>query len=222
MGPGKVFQIGFNKCGTRTLHRFFELNGFRAVHWDRGRLARMMFRNLADGDSLIKGYGQFDAFSDMEFVTREFAFEGYKLFPLLAGEFPDALFLLNTRDREEWVRSRLAHRDGAYARTWKTLLSVDDNETLANHWRAEWDRHHERVERFFAGGRLRFLKFDIERDPPELIARQFPHRHFERSAYRVRGRTRPSDAAAQQHSSEKRRPPHAPVHAAADHRLPGD
>jgi hypothetical protein len=186
----RVFQIGFNKCGTRTVHRFLELNGFAAVHWDRGRLARRMYRNVANGDSLIKGYEQFDAFSDMEHVTPGFAFEAYKLFPLLAAEFPGALFLLNTRDREDWVRSRFNHRDGAYARHWKAVAGVAGDAELADFWRAEWERHHERVRMFFgARPRLRLLTFDISRDSPELIARQFPERAFDLSVYRVRNKT---------------------------------
>lgn len=195
MTSNRVFQIGFNKCGTRTLHRFFELNGFRAVHWDGGRLARTMFRNLANGDRLIEGYERFEAFSDMEFITRAFAFEAFKLFPRLADEFPDALFLLNTRDREDWIRSRFEHRDGVYARTWKAVLNVSDDAGLADRWRAEWDRHHDRVERFFAGGHRRFLKFEIGRDSPDLIARQFPDRTFDYSRYRVRNKTARRDAS---------------------------
>jgi hypothetical protein len=184
----KVFQIGFNKCGTRTVHRFLQLNGFHAVHWDRGHLARSIYRNLTNRDSLISGYEQFDAFSDMEHVTTEFAFEAYKLFPLLAEEFPDALFLLNTRDREDWIRSRLEHRDGAYATKWKAVLGIEDDARLADFWRADWDRHHEHVTTFFTQRSLRFLKFDIANDSPESIARFFPDCRFDLSAYRMRGK----------------------------------
>jgi hypothetical protein len=187
--PSKVFQIGFNKCGTRTVHRFFELNGFRSVHWDHGRLARRMFRNLSDGRSLIDGYERFETFADMEHVTGGFAFEGYKLFPVLAHQFPDALFLLNTRDREDWVRSRFRHRDGRYAQQWKACIGASDDASLADFWRAEWERHHERVMTFFAGRNLRFLAFDISRDSPALIAGHFPDRRFDLSAYRIRGKS---------------------------------
>lgn len=185
----RVFQIGFNKCGTRTLHRFLERNGFRAMHWDRGRLAQRIYRNLTNGAPLIQGYEAFDVLTDMEYITREFAFEAYKLFPQLADECPDALFVLNTRDREDWLRSRFDHRQGAYAKTWKAVLGVKDDESLAALWRADWDRHHERVITFFAGRNLRFLRFDIANDSPELIARQFPWRTFDLSAYHVKGRT---------------------------------
>ena len=191
--PSKVFQIGFNKCGTRTVHRFLELNGFRAVHWDRGHLARRMYRNLTDGETLLKGYEHFETFSDMEHVTAGFAFEGYKLFPRLADEFPDALFLLNTRDREDWIQSRFNHRDGAYARQWKALVGAPDDASLADYWRADWERHHERVTTFFARRNQRFLTFDISRDSPELIARCFPGRTFDLSAYRIRNKTRTNE-----------------------------
>ena len=192
--PSRVFQIGFNKCGTRTVHRFLELNGFRAVHWDRGRLARRMYRNLTNGETLINGYDHFQTFSDMEHVTAGFAFEGYKLFPQLAQQFPDALFLLNTRDREDWLASRLSHRDGAYAQQWKAFIGVSDDASVIDYWRSDWERHHERVTTFFAKRSVRFLTFDISRDSPALIARHFPGRTFDLSAYRVRGKTRTREA----------------------------
>ena len=69
MPSRQVFQIGFNKCGTSTLHRFFELNGFRSVHWDRGTLAQRLYRNLTEGKSLIAGYEHFETFADMEHIS---------------------------------------------------------------------------------------------------------------------------------------------------------
>ena len=111
----KIFQIGFNKCGTSTIHRYLRANGVKCVHWDDGRLAQRMFANLANGDNLMAGYEGFDAFTDMEYIDQVGTLlEGYKLFPYLAAQYPDAVFILNTRDREAWIRSRLAWR-GDYA-----------------------------------------------------------------------------------------------------------
>ena len=108
--PMKIFQIGFNKCGTRTIHQYFCDNGIRSVHWDEGRLAQRMFKNLSDGESLLAGYEEYDVFTDMEFLSESGVFlEGYKLFPFLAAQYPDAVFILNTRDRESWIRSRVSH-----------------------------------------------------------------------------------------------------------------
>ena len=37
---GKIFQIGFNKCGTTSIHRMLVANGINSVHWDKGRLSK--------------------------------------------------------------------------------------------------------------------------------------------------------------------------------------
>jgi hypothetical protein len=189
----KVFQIGFNKCGTRTVQRFLQGNGLRAIHWDQGKLALTIYRNLTNGESLIKGYEQFDVFTDMESIRNDFAFEAFKLYPMLAEEFPDALFILNTRDREDWIRSRFAHANGLYAHRWRSALGITDDARLAEIWRQDWDRHHQRVCEFFSGRATPFVKFDIALDSPELIARHFPDRKFDLSRYEVRGKSKPRE-----------------------------
>ena len=70
-----------------------------------------MYANLAEGRELLAGYEEFDAFTDMEYLD-EFGttyLEGYKLYPHLAAQYPNAVFILNTRNREDWIRSRLVH-----------------------------------------------------------------------------------------------------------------
>jgi sulfotransferase family protein len=60
---------------------------------------------------LLAGYEEFDAFTDMECLD-EFGttcLEGYKLYPHLPAQYPNAVFILNTRNREDWIRSRLVH-----------------------------------------------------------------------------------------------------------------
>jgi len=48
--PVKVFQIGFSKCGTTTLARFFSVNGVATVHHDFGYLAKTMQKNIKAGE----------------------------------------------------------------------------------------------------------------------------------------------------------------------------
>lgn len=179
----KIFLIGFNKCGTTTIHRYFVANGISSVHWDKGRLARRMFQNIASGDPLLTGYESFDAFTDMECLDKRgvYHLEAYKLFPYLAEQYPDAVFILNTRDREGWIRSRL--RQLGYAARAKKHHNVTSNEALAEIWRADWDRHHRRVTEFFSGARYRFLVCKIETDLPHLLDESLPEceldaRHF--------------------------------------------
>jgi hypothetical protein len=188
--PVKVFQIGFNKCGTRTLNDFLKHNGFRTIHWDKGKLARAIFRNLSNGDDLVRGYEDFDVFTDMEWVTKGFALEAYKLFPHFAEAYPDAVFILNTREREDWIKSRFNHHNGVYIRKWKRALKIKDNAALADFWRADWDSHHSRVGKYFSDKAARFVKFDIAKDSPEVLSRLFPDRELDVSAYRQMGKTK--------------------------------
>ena len=41
----KIFQIGFNKCGTRSITQLFHDSNVRSIHWDEGRLAIKMKHN---------------------------------------------------------------------------------------------------------------------------------------------------------------------------------
>jgi hypothetical protein len=185
----KIFQIGFNRCGTRTIHEYFRANGVASVHWNSGRLATRMFKNLADGHTLLAGYESYDAFTDMEFLDGKRYLAGYKLFAELAQQYPDAVFILNTRDREAWIRSRLAHRNGEYAARFKSCLGIDSDERLADAWRADWDEHHERVVRYFASAAHRFLLCRIETDLPHVLDDGIPELNLNAALYQVRGET---------------------------------
>jgi hypothetical protein len=184
----RVFLIGFNRCGTRTIHWYFRSNGYQAVHWDKGKLAKTIFHNLVDSVPLLTGYEHFSVFTDMEEIVRGvFAFEAYKLYPYLSMQYPDSVFILNTRDVEKWLKSRFEH--GGYARKWKTILDVNSDEELLSRWRRDWERHHENVERYFTGSQRRFLKLDIENDPPEKINCALPEYQLDVSKYSIRGQT---------------------------------
>ena len=188
--PCKIFQIGFNKCGTKTLHHYFSRNGIKSVHWDEGRLAQCMFANLAAGKNLLAGYEQFDAFTDMEFLSKSGTYlEAYKLFPHLASQYPKALFILNTRDRESWIRSRLQHgKNLSYAHRSMLHYDVTSIQDLADRWRIEWERHHRQVMVFFAQKAFRFLVCRIETDLPYLLHDALPECRLNSMHYRVKGR----------------------------------
>ena len=186
----KIFQVGFNRCGTRTLHRYFRANGLKSVHWDKGRLAARMFRNLEAGADLLDGYRSFQVFTDMECLEPTRFLEAYKLYPQLAAQYPDAVFILNTRDREAWIRSRFAHRKGKYAALHKAYLEITSDTELADHWRNEWDRHLACVTQFFADGAHRFFVCQIENDLPQLLDRMLPELTLDHSTYSVHGQVK--------------------------------
>jgi hypothetical protein len=192
----RVFVIGFNRCGTRTIHSYFKSNGYKSVHWDKGNLANAIFRNLMEAMPLLTGYEGFSVFSDMEhIVPKVFAFEAYKLYPYFDVQYPGSVFILNTRDVDKWIKSRLDHGSGGYAAKWRTLFNVSNNEMLIARWRQEWERHHDKVERYFSGSRSRFLKFNIESDVPEKINTALPEYRLDAEKFSTRGRSAKSSAA---------------------------
>lgn len=183
----KIFLIGFNKCGTQTIHHFFQANGYKSVHYDRGRLARTMYQNLTNGFSLVRGYEEFHVYTDMECIANDFAFEVFKLFPLISEEFPDAIYILQTRNVDNWIRSRFNY--GNYSLRWKKVLNVETDEQLAEIWRQDWHRHHQRVIEYFGGHSRRFVKFDIENDPTGALVDTLPEYRLDARKYAVRGKT---------------------------------
>lgn len=192
----RVFVVGHNKTGTRSIHQFLSRNGFRGVHWDNRRLAESMASNLARGRPLLEGYERYDAFSDMESVVWGSygpRFDGretrpgrliyaYRWFRLLDRQYPGSLFIYNTRPVADWLDSRLAHGDGRYANACRAALawrsrdqgySLDD---LRAHWRDEFHEH-ERLLREHFGNSPRLLHVDITADDAGERLAAFLERH---------------------------------------------
>lgn len=93
----KIIFLGFNKTGTDGIHRIFLQNNFKSVH---GRPA-----GLCGSDALkIESIKKFEVVSDWcESHISRTALEKLKV------EFPNALFILNTRPMIDWLESRMKH-----------------------------------------------------------------------------------------------------------------
>jgi len=192
----RFFQIGFNKCGTASLHRFFRLNGIASVHHDRGRLAIAVDANLRAGRHVLSGYEDSEAFFDMSFLRPHIHVEIYKHWETILEQVPEARFILNLRNVDRWVESRLAM--GAwiewrweraargfgppwdapgglrlpvapFEERYRLCHGLAGRDEVVAHWRQDWASHVARVKAGVPADRL--LVFDIERDPPEKLCR---------------------------------------------------
>lgn len=179
----RLFQIGFNKCATSALWRLFHDSNVKALHgsgryWRlrghpvlRDRAAQLQIhRNIRMGRPAVEGFEEFLAFFDMELTTATHTVENYRHFATLARDYPDARFLLNTRDKGDWLRSRARHADGAYLRfaMQRTGLSRD---AVLRMWADDFDRHHDLVRDFFREEQDRLLEFDIDTTPIKTLKR---------------------------------------------------
>jgi hypothetical protein len=169
--PRRVFQIGFNKCGTRSISAFFKNHGLRTADWERGDLATSIKCDLAAGERPLKDWDHIDVFSDMEKVTDTAIIEGYRHFRELHRAYPDALFILNTRNVEHWVRSRMAHGSGNYTRRYRINLRLGSDSEVMDRWRKDWFEHHSAVlDYFIPDFRNSLFIWDLENPDFEALA----------------------------------------------------
>lgn len=216
----RIFQIGFNRCGTKTLSTFFRKNGYRAVHWADGKLAEGMELARLEGKPLLHYVGHWDVYTDMERVAHRRWFKGrvlrrllrrkgtdeletpiyaYRYFRTLDRQYPGSTFILNVRDPDLWVRSRLRFEadDGGDYRFCEHGERAHENQAaLVACWKEHWHEHVRDVKEHFEGRPDDLLVFHIEDDPVEKLVA-----FFERAGHDLdpahwgwRNRTRPVES----------------------------
>ena len=170
-GLPKVFVIGHHKIATRSIHRLFRIDGYRAIHWKGGRIADTMLKNLRTSQPLLTGIDKSNVYSDMECLHKngEF-FYGHRLFPILDLQYPGSLFIFNTRNLESWIKSQLAHKSkkhGPYVRRVRKGLNALNpdrqitTEDVIEMWRKTWHQHENEVNKYFSG-KSNLIKVNIE------------------------------------------------------------
>jgi hypothetical protein len=173
----KIFQIGFNRCGTTSLHSFFKKNGLVSIHWADRWLARWIHQNYQAGRKLLEGIEQFQFYSDMEDAPHIYAHIVY--YKLLDKQYPNSKFILNVRDKDHWLLSRL--RYGRYCEEYARAHGLTVDQTVAA-WSQQWDNHLIDVLTYFQG-RDNLLVFDIEKHDIGYLVSFFPELKLEVKDY---------------------------------------
>lgn len=128
----KVFGIGLNKTGTTSLHEALKVLGIRSLH-SSAECTEIAREVLAGREPrLLRRY---EAFLDGRL---------YEAYQELAERFPDARFVLTTRDKEAWMLSRINHvlfNRVSGESPWREIAT--------RQWSDEWDAHHRKVKAFF-------------------------------------------------------------------------
>lgn len=152
----KVFQIGFNKCGTTSLAVFFRENGMvcpkSAHNW------QLLRKNIDSKSDPVKGLTDdkgrpMQGFFDM-------TFDLFKEFKYIYTHYPDAIYILNTRNIDDWIKSRLNHNHGRFLERSMKSLNLD-KDGVVEYWKKEWTEHHDEVRTFF-DNKSNFYEFNID------------------------------------------------------------
>ncbi len=162
--PGrKIFLIGPNRCATTTFHNFFYSQGLKSIHWRKGEviLAKEIDKRLGDDRALRKFLAGWTVFSDFVYLTDEVFIENHTLYETYQRLFPEAYFILNDRDVDRWVASRLLHRDGGFLKRYLNVHGGTEDEAKAA-WKTGFLAHREAVLKHFKD-HPRFLHFHIDK-----------------------------------------------------------
>ncbi len=195
--PYFIFQIGFNRCGTSSIAYLFEQNGYSAAHWNKGTIAVGIELAKIKGESLLSYCPKYDLYTDMEKVNmwrlpklkwrypifRKYLKEAeldiqthppiyaFKYFKTLYEQYPGSKFILNTRDKQDWLNSRLNLNLKNNRITYRSCRCGDNihnsEEELMNCWSNEWDEHINAVTEYFSDKSNDLLLFDIQTDSPQ-------------------------------------------------------
>lgn len=136
----KLFQIGLNKTGTTSLHEAMQILGYRSIH-DVTTTATLIEEIKSGKTDLLNNIDAFTCF--------------YDDFRFLKEHLPDAKFVLTTRDKNEWIQSRIFHvlsNRATGESDWRDIDSLK--------WEKEFDDHHSDVRGIFRDD-PNFLEMDI-------------------------------------------------------------
>jgi hypothetical protein len=193
----RVVQIGFHKCGTRSLEQLFRGAGHRVVKnklrrpLRRSRNAGLIMRqNLEAGRKIFAGMEDHVFYADLIYQTESDRFEPIRYFREIMRDYPDTILLLNVRNREDWIKSRLKHSHGEFAQRVMRQRKIASSEELAETWRREWDTHLAEVRAFMADRPEQFIEFDIDRDPVDALVERLSAYGLSAADWGDVGRTR--------------------------------
>jgi hypothetical protein len=193
----RVVQIGFHKCGTRSFQRLFEGAGHKVVqHKLRAPLrpsrnaALQMRENLRAGRRIFAGMEHHTFYAGLIYQTEAESFEPIRHFREIMRDYPDTILLLNLRNREDWIRSRLKHGHGEFAKRVMRQRGIENAEQLADTWRQDWDSHIAEVRAFMADRPAQLVEFNLDTDRVEDLVERFAAYGLRQEDWGDIGRTR--------------------------------
>ncbi|WP_288132796.1 sulfotransferase [Microbulbifer sp.] len=193
----RVIQIGFHKCGTRSLESLFRHAGHPVLKYKfrrplrRSRNAAYLMReNLNAGRKIFAGLENYTLYADLIYQTESDSFEPIRHFREMMRDYPDSILLLNLRDREDWIRSRLKHGHGEFVQRVMRQRGIDSKDEIAEIWRGEWDTHLAEVRAFMADRPEQLVEFNIDTDPVTALVERFSDYGLDAEAWTDIGRTR--------------------------------
>lgn len=144
-GHRKVFAIGFNKTATTSIHKVFQKLGMVSVHDTHWRDTKRTYVFL-----------KYQCFTD----------GAPDDFTVLDRRFKNSKFILNTRNLDEWIDSRLEHIKQAVERNATEITPTwDRTDAAVKHWIVKRNSFHQEVLDYFRDRPNDLLVLNYIREP---------------------------------------------------------
>jgi hypothetical protein len=164
---GKIFGIGFYKTGTTSLFEALRILGYDTVNGDTPGSypgaddGLTLIRQIDWGDYRLPTFDRFDAFTDNPY---------FRIWREIYAMYPDARYILTTRDEESWIASCAGfyrNRRIRPMRAWMFGPHADPSrdEESRQAWLDAYREHNRSVREFFATRAGQFLELDPTREP---------------------------------------------------------
>ncbi|MEM1303237.1 MAG: hypothetical protein AAGH17_11665, partial [Pseudomonadota bacterium] len=152
MAQPRIFAIGFDCCGGGRIGAYFRDGGHVVADGTREPLAENILRSRATGVTPLRQWSDAQVFVELWDYKRPALplLAAFKAYEYLDARFPDAVFLLNTRDRDTWVANRKASNDSEILHQ-HVRATLRTRQELPADWSDDWDQHHAGVRAHFAG-----------------------------------------------------------------------
>lgn len=172
-----VVQIGYNKCATTSLYKLFDTSGYKSLHFTGKKYRRQndpevasqnpqirIGTNILKGRPAFEGLDTFSAFFDLQWYNGDQTIENFKSFQIINETYPNAKFILNTRDPMSWVFSRAIHGESRLLNRAKKTGKVAGLQVL-NNWLKDYNLHNDEVRSYFTAHPGRLLEYNIDKEP---------------------------------------------------------
>ena len=136
----KIFVLGYNKTGTKSLAEALRILGYDVLHTRGGDSSQgsldKIYENLKNNHSVLRGLEKYDCYLDYPI------FEPI-VFSHIVDEYPDAKYISLTRSLDGYVKSVLRDKikrlEGGDVDSWN-WLGVGDKEVFENYpeYQKEW------------------------------------------------------------------------------------
>lgn len=125
-------------------------------------LAEQMQANLDQYYPVMDKMDNAHVYSDMFWHRENIWIDGVKMFREIHAQYPDAYFVLQTRDMDAWLRSKENHKKGAYIQRCQQFHQLD-RQYMLDWFKNDREQHEKAVRKHFLGYD-RFLEYDLDND----------------------------------------------------------